>query len=291
MGLTRGGAPAAPSGARGAGVTARSPEYATHRITYGTEPSQFAELRVPAGSGPHPVVVLIHGGCWKRDFGSLRDLGPMADSLAASGVATWNVEYRRVGEPGGGWPGTFSDIAASLDHLGTLAPAYRLDLVRVVIVGHSAGGTLGLWAAARDQFEKTRGGGADAIRPRLRGVVSLAGLTDLEQRARTSGQGRCSEGAVESLLAGSPADVPDRYARVSPIRLLPLGVPHVHLWGREDALIPSQYGTAMVEAASKAGDMARLVIVEGAGHFELARPLPPAWPAVRASIQSLLGSP
>ena len=261
---------------------------APRRIAYGAAPSQFAELRVPPGPGPHPVVLLLHGGCWKREFGSLSALAAMADSLTANGVATWNVEYRRVGEPGAGWPGSFTDVASALALLRKVAPAQRLDLSRVVILGHSAGGTLALWLARQERGGAPR---TDAEHPRARGVVSLAGVTDLEERARAPGAGACSLRAVESLLGGSPAEVPERYAAASPIRLLPLGMPQVHIWGREDVMLPVRYGEAMVDAATRMGESARLVLVDGAGHFEIAKPVGPPWPIVREAIRSLLDRP
>ena len=119
------------------------------RAAYGTDSSQYGELRVPSGPGPHPVVVLIHGGCFKAAYATLRDLAPMGDALRAAGIATWNLEYRRLGQTGGGWPGTYLDVASAVDHLRVLARQHPLDLGRVVIVGHSAGGHLAMWAAAR----------------------------------------------------------------------------------------------------------------------------------------------
>lgn len=116
-----------------------------------TAPSRASreELRVPSGPGPHPVAVLIHGGCFKAAYATLRDLAPMADALKATGIATWNIEYRWLGEPGGGWPGTYLDVGRAVDHLRALAGQHPLDLGRVVVVGHSAGGHLATWAAAR----------------------------------------------------------------------------------------------------------------------------------------------
>src|SRR5258708_22600543 len=117
------------------------------RVEYGPDPNQFGELRIPAGRGPHPVVVLIHGGCFKAAYASLRDLAPMGDALKAQGIATWNVEYRRLGQPGGGWPGTSLDVGHAVDQLRALAETHRLDPTPVVFVGHSAGGHPALSAA------------------------------------------------------------------------------------------------------------------------------------------------
>ena len=121
---------------------------AQHRIAYGPGPQQFGELRLPDGAGPHPVVIVVHGGCWLAEY-DLGYMSSLAAALTADGVATWSIEYRRVGDDGGGWPGTFDDVGAAADHLREIAAEHELDLERVVAVGHSAGGHLALWLAAR----------------------------------------------------------------------------------------------------------------------------------------------
>lgn len=149
-------------------------------VRYGPDPRQFGELRLPEREGPLPVVVLIHGGCFKSAYATLRDLAPMADALKQAGIATWNIEYRRLGDPGGGWPGSYRDVAAGIDHLRTIAPRHRLDLGRVVIVGHSAGGHLAMWAAARGRLPKGSAvGSGDPLRPA--GAIDLAGPFDMRE--------------------------------------------------------------------------------------------------------------
>ena len=118
------------------------------RIAYGKEPSQYGELRVPAGAGPHPLVVLIHGGCFKAAYATAGYFGAMADALKGDGIATWNIEFRRLGETGSGWPGTYLDVGRAVDHVREIAADYHLDLGRVAVVGHSTGGHLAMWAAA-----------------------------------------------------------------------------------------------------------------------------------------------
>ena len=171
----------------------------TARIPYGDDPLQFADLRLPPGGGPHPVVVVIHGGCWRAQY-NIDHIGAFSDALTGAGVATWAVEYRRVGNPGGGWPGTFQDIGAAVDHLRQVALEHPIDLGRVVATGHSAGGHLVLWLAARAKIgdEALRGG--DPLP--LQGVVSLAGVDDLR---RALEEGVCDDMAAQ-LLGGSPAD-------------------------------------------------------------------------------------
>jgi len=119
---------------------------------YGADSLQFGELRLPPGRGPFPVAVVIHGGCWTVGFATVRNTAPLASALVDQGIATWNIEYRQVGNPGAGWPGTFLDVGAGIDYLRTLADRYALDLRRVVLVGHSAGAHLALWGAGRPQL-------------------------------------------------------------------------------------------------------------------------------------------
>ena len=164
----------------------------------------MAELRLPKGPGPHPVVILVHGGCWQAPWG-FDHVRSLAAALTAEGYATWSLEYRRLGDPGGGWPGTFEDVARGADHLREAAKAHPLDLDRVVALGHSAGGQLALWLAARPRLPA--GSPLHAAQPlRLRGVVSLAGITDL--RAGAEG-GVCGD-AIPQLLGGPPQDQADR---------------------------------------------------------------------------------
>jgi acetyl esterase/lipase len=152
---------------------------ADYRISYGKDENQFGDLRVPSGTGPHPVVILIHGGCWKADFATLRAFAPMADALKAEGIATWNIEYRRLSQPGSGWPGTYLDVGKGVDYLRFIAADKKLDLSRVIVVGHSAGGHLAMWVAARSRLSS---GSALYVKDPLpiRGVIDLAGTGDME---------------------------------------------------------------------------------------------------------------
>ena len=181
------------------------------RIPYGDDPLQFGDLRLPPGDGPHPVVVVIHGGCWRSDF-TLDYIGAFADALTRSGVATWTLEYRRVGDPGGGWPGTFRDVASGVDYLRAVARDHPLDLGRVVAVGHSAGGHLALWLGARSTFDDPALRGDEPLG--LIGVVSLAGVDDLR---RALDEGVCGDLAAQ-LVGGTPDEVPERYGLASPNR-------------------------------------------------------------------------
>lgn len=251
-------------------------------LRYGPGREAFGHLYLPAAAGPHPVAVVLHGGCWEAGYG-LRPLGSLCAALASEGIAAWNLEFRRVGN-GGGWPGTFEDVAAGADFLRTVARANNLDLGRVVALGHSAGGHLALWLAARHRLP-----GESVLVSRsplpVQGVVSLAGIADLEAGFRLK---LCGD-AIEALLGGTPVRFPDRYRHASPAGLLPLGMPHEHIVGSEDTIVPPDHVRAFVEAASLAGDAAHLVVLAGIGHFEPVAPSSPAWPVVREAVRKLAG--
>jgi acetyl esterase/lipase len=256
------------------------------RIAYGGDTSQYGELRVPMGRGPHPVVVLIHGGCFKAAYATSKYFGAMGDTLKTGGIATWNVEYRRLGQPGGGWPGTYLDVGKAVDHLRVLAPEHNLDLNRVVIVGHSAGGHLAMWAAARSRVPA-----ASALRVAdplsARGVIDLAGPLDMS--ANIAGyQALCRDTVITALLGGTPATVPERYAQASPIKLLPLGIPQVIVLGEHEDFVPLPIAQAYARAATQAGDSLRLVVIPGVGHFEIASPRTSTWRLVESAIRALL---
>ncbi|HEY8151351.1 MAG TPA: alpha/beta hydrolase [Vicinamibacteria bacterium] len=252
------------------------------RFAYGPGPQQFGELWLPREPGPHPVAIVIHGGCWSAEYGE-GHIRPVCAALARAGVAAWCPEYRRVGDKGGGWPGTFADVGRGADHLREIAPSHRLDLTRVVAVGHSAGGHLALWLAARARLPE-----ADPLRGKaplpLRGVVGLAPIPDLARAA----SGHVCGDAVPSLLGGLPEAQPARYAVASPIGLLPLGLPQQIVHGREDRIVPLGLSERYVAAAREKGDAARLVVVEGAGHFDLIAPTSNAWLRVEEAVRTLL---
>lgn len=252
------------------------------RSAYGEGPQQFGELRLPKGKGPFPVVMLIHGGCWYSEY-DLRHVAPFAAAVTEMGYATWTVEYRRVGDEGGGWLGTFQDVARAADHLRALARRYPLDLKRVIAVGHSAGGELALWLAARRRMPA--GSPLRSDDPlKLRGVVSLAGVTDMRQF-----RPRCGD-APAKLLGGPPEGFDERYRQTSPAELLPLGLPQRLIHGAQDKIVPVELGREYEKAARGKGEDVRLTVVEGAGHFELIAPNSSAWPAVSAALRELSGA-
>jgi len=257
------------------------------RIAYGKEPDQFGELRVPSGMGPHPVVILIHGGCWRADFSNLHELGPIGDALKKSGVATWNLEYRRLGQTGAGWPGTYLDVGKGIDHLRSFAVAEKLDLKRVIVMGHSAGGHLALWAAARARVSSSSQIYKANPLP-LRGVIDLAGTPDMTAfypLQRSSCGGRA---VVEEMLGGSPTEVPQHYSEASAIQMLPLRVKQIVVWGKSDKVVPISIGEAYVAAAKQRNETVRLLAFDNIGHFEIAAPISPSWPVLESEILKML---
>ena len=258
---------------------------ADHTVAYGPGPWRFGELSLPKGPGPHPVVVFIHGGCWHTPW-ALDHARSLCSAFVGEGLAVWNLEYRRLGDDGGGWPGTFEDVAAGADHLRVLAGRFPLDLGQVVAVGHSAGGHLALWLAGRHRLpvgSPLRGG--DPLP--LKGVVSLAGIPNLRDGARRQVCGH----AIERLLGAPSPGWEERMALASPAELLPLGARQRQVCGDKDAIVPPDLAIAYEAVAQMKGDDVTSVVVAGAGHFELVNPASVAWPAVRAAVRSLLGLP
>jgi len=262
------------------GILTRPAPAADRRVAYGDRPLQFGDLRLPKGAGPHPVAVVIHGGCWLAEY-DLAHVGNLSHALARSGVATWSLEYGRVGDADGGWPGTFRDVARGVDHLRALARNHPLDLNRVVVIGHSAGGHLALWVAARHRLPKESALYSDAPLP-LRGVVALAPIPDLRQAVPG-----CDDAATK-LIGGTPADQPARYRQGSPSDWLPLGVAQWIIHGERDRIVPVKLASEYAAAAQKSGDEVQLRVLAETGHFELIDPESAAWPTVMEAVGSLL---
>jgi acetyl esterase/lipase len=245
----------------------------THR--YGRHRSQRGDLHLPRGAGPHPVMVLIHGGSWQKRYGKIFTRG-LAGDLLRRGWAVWNIEYRRVGA-GGGWPATFEDVAAAIDHLAALEEE-RLDLDRVTLIGHSAGGHLALWAAGRPNLPAGAPGALDGPPPiHPRRAISLAGVADLADAYR-----RWHGGVVRDLMGGSPEEVPERYAAGDPIRLLPLPMPALIVHGVLDEVVSVKLSHSYTDATHAAGGEIELVEIQGpAGrHRAHIDPRGDAWAAV-----------
>jgi acetyl esterase/lipase len=225
-------------------------------------------------------VVLIHGGYWRSTYTKTL-MNPLARAVVARGWAAWNIEYRRVGPlgGGGGWPATFADVGSAVDYL-RLLPSVDAD--RSVTCGHSAGGHLALWVAARDRTPDGTPGKPPAVR--LRGAVSLAGVVDLE-RAAALGLGG---GAVEHFLGGTVAEQPDRYRAASPAALLPFGVPQVLVHGLNDLVVPPSMSENYVLAAEAVGDDVSFEPLDGLDHRDLIRGNRAAWPVIADHLERLL---
>jgi len=248
------------------------------RIAYGAEPAQVVELFLPKGKGPHPIVVLIHGGCYLAEYQGLAQTSGIAADLARRGYAVWNVEYRKLGEAGSGYPGTFLDVADAVDRIRAEATKYSLDTRRVLAVGHSAGGHLALWAAARHRLPKTSPlWRAEPLK--IRAVVSLGGIGDLEGQ-RDIFAGACGPEPIPKVIG--LADRADAYADTSPAELLPSGARVVMISGDLDHVMPPPTGQAYAKLARKAGDRAEAVAIPGASHFDVVIPTTEAWKTVVA---------
>ena len=252
-------------------LLARERAPADERIAYGSGPQQFGELWRPSGEGPFPVVVLIHGGCWQANLPGTELMDYLAADLRDRGYAVWNLEYRRIGHPGGAWPGTFADVAMGLDHLRSLAGPRALDLSRVVLVGHSAGGHLVSWGSARTGLPKSSPlWDADPLP--VSGAVSLAGINDLEA-FRATGPDRCGgPQTIDDLVSAATRAGQDVYADSSPARLPAPSGPVVVVSGELDPIVPPAFGPPFAARWS-----ATEVTISGAGHFELIDPTSAAW--------------
>lgn len=249
------------------------------RIAYGDAADTFGDLYLPAlHRGPLPVVVLVHGGAWSQNR-ALDNAAPIAESLVQRGVAVWNIEYRRV-NGAGGWPVTLTDVAAAVDALTTVVQqrcGNRLDLNRVHLAGHSAGGHLAAWAAGRGALPPDAPGAHPRIR--VRSVTVMAGVFDLAL-AVTAG----NDNAVPALLGGLPDQVPDRYHLASPISHLPIGAHITAVHGDADRVVSVDQSRRYTSAAAAAGDTADLRVLSGVGHADFLDTSTPAWAVAQQAI-------
>ena len=250
-----------------------------HRYAYGVHAQQFGELTLPDSPPPHPLIVLIHGGGY-REMYTLHPLGTVVSALADAGFAVWNIEYRRFGN-GGDYPRMFLDVAAAADFLPQIAQAHQLDLSTVISMGHSAGGHLALWLAGRRNIESASP--LFVSEPlAVHGVVALAPLADVTQGAASD----LSSDALLAVMGGAPSEKPAAYRSGCPARLLPLGAPQALLVGAEDAAMLDN-ARRYTAAASQAGDDAQLIVLPGAGHFEIVAVDSQEWRAVRRAVLQL----
>lgn len=247
---------------------------------YGDRALQVADLWLPAGPGPHPTVLMVHGGCWQSEIADRRIMNWIADDLRRRGIAVWNIDYRGVDRDGGGYPGTFLDAAAAADALRDQAGRYDLDISNLVATGHSAGGHLALWLAARPRLPETSPLRQDHPIA-IRAVVSLGGLPDLEEAARPPGSG-CGAEVIGRLTGGHFEDT-------SVPRLGPLDVPQVLINGLQDRIIPTSYAEGYAAPMRSKGDDVRVRMIDRTGHIELIAPESAAWAAAAEEIQAAIG--
>jgi acetyl esterase/lipase len=257
-----------------------------HVIRYGDQPAQLADLYLPAGAGPHPVVLMIHGGCWSQPW-DRNLMNWAADDLRRRGIAVWNIDYWTLGEHDrSARPMLFADVAHAADALRDQGGSYHLDLSRVVAVGHSAGGHLALWLAGRKNLP--RGHYARGNPLPIHAVISLGGLPDLELAAQPPGSG-CGTEVIGRLVGRGISAVPDVFADTSVPRLGPLGVPQVLINGTDDPIIPTFYAQDYAARMRAKGDDVRVRMIEHTGHVELVAPESAAWRVAVEEIEHALG--
>jgi len=259
-------------------LTSRPRPAPTATVAYGSDPLQVVDVWLPKGRGPYPTVLMIHGGCWQTDIADRHLMDWAADDLRRRGFAVWNIDYRGVDRPGGGYPGTFLDAAAAADSLRAHARQFHLDPHRIVAVGHSAGGHLALWLAGRPRLPSTSPLRSSNPLP-IAAVVSLGGLPDLELETKV--RNGCGTEISAKLADG-------HYAETSVPRLATLGVPQVLINGQADPIIPTVLATDYRRRMDAAGDHVEISWVANSGHFELIAPGSRAWATAVDRIRTAL---
>ncbi len=268
-------------------LTSREKASPTQTITWGPGATDVADLWLPEGAGPYPVVVMVHGGCWQKSIADRSLMSWAADDLRKQGLAVWNIEYRGVDEEGGGYPSTFLDVAHAADALRDQAATYNLDLNRVAGFGHSAGGHLALWIAARHKLP-----GYSPMRMdnplKLVGVVNSGGLADL-RASRSVTQRECLSDIYDQLVGSISSTRANVLADTSPAEMLPLKVRQVSVNGHDDSIAPANLGEGYTRRAKAAGDNADVVVVLNTGHVELVSPGSEAWDIEVSTLKDMLG--
>jgi acetyl esterase/lipase len=246
------------------------PPPADAHLAYGADPNQFGELRLPKDNSkaPFPVVVNIHGGFWRAKY-DLAHTGHACAALTAQGIATWNLEYRRVGNHGGGWPGTFEDIRSGYRFLSTIAKKYNLNLAKTLVMGHSAGAQLALCLAGHE--------------PSIRRAVSLSGVVDLQQAFDL----HLSDNAVVEFLGGTPKEVPEHYHEADPMQLKVTATQWL-IHGASDDIVPSYLSRNYTQQKKANSEDVHYLEISTAGHFDLIDPHSTAWPKVESTVLHLL---
>lgn len=268
-----------------------------HVIRYGDHERQVVDLYLPTGPGPHPVVVMIHGGCWSAPWDRTL-MNWASDDLRRRGIAVWNIDYRVI-ENGNGYPHLFEDTWDAIHALSINATRYRLDPARIVAVGHSAGGHLALWYAARLHSFRIPPHVRMIVPPRPRAVISLGGLPDLELAERPPGSGCGTEVIGQLIGRGQPRWQREYFVAPSPDagplgdtsvpRMGPLGIPQVLINGDRDRIIPTFFAEDYAVKMRRQGDDVRVRMIDRTGHVELIAPGSAAWAAAVEEIERALG--
>jgi acetyl esterase/lipase len=257
-----------------------------HVIRYGDQAQQVVDLYVPAGNGPHPVVIMIHGGCWSQPW-DRNLMNWISDDLRQRGIAVWNIDYRTLGEDdASAYPTLFEDVATAADALRAHAARYRLDISRVVAAGHSAGGHLALWLAGRRNLP--RGHFANRNPLPIHAAISLGGLQDLELAERPPGSG-CGTEVIGRLIGRSLPGRTDPFADTSVPRMGALGIPQVLINGTQDRIIPTHFAEDYARQMRARGDDVRVRMIDATGHVELVAPESAAWAEAVEEIMRALG--
>lgn len=267
-------------------LTSRPKPQPDAQITYGDDPLQHVDLWLPKGKALHPVVLMVHGGCWQTDIADASLMNHIAGDLRARGIAVWNIEYRGVDRPGGGYPGTFLDAGAATDALRSHARQNRLGISNVVVLGHSAGGHLALWLAARERIPKSSA--LHVAHPlKINTAIAIGGLPDLKAAATPPGD-TCGVEAVNKLTGKPSAKRPDVYRDTSPPEMLPFTARQVLINASLDTIAPPSFADAYELRAKAHGIAVRRIIVPGEGHVELVAPGTASWAAELREIERAL---
>ncbi len=255
---------------------------ADFRISYGEDPLQFGDLRLPKSGKLRPVAIIIHGGCYLSQF-DIKHVGKFAQKITEMGIATWTLEYRRIGDEGGGWPGTFQDIVNGSNHLYSIAKKHSLDLNNVIVIGHSAGGHLALWLGSSEAKDPDNLLNVRNL-VKLKGILALAASTDLQRRFD---DGDC-DNVIGKLIGGKPSDVPERYRLTSPIEMSVIKVPQILVVGANDTKARIEENDEYFNARKNTTDDIELIKANGSAHFELIDPNSSTWKIIEESIISLV---
>lgn len=246
------------------------------RVAYGADPNQFLDVRIPREKGPHAILLNIHGGYWRAKY-DLAHAGQLCEALRAAGLATFNIEYRRVGNAGGGWPGTFEDVRAAYRFILQQRSRFDLDAERLVVMGHSAGAQLALCLVAHETAHETM----------ISSVISLAGVADLKKAFTL----HLSHDAVAEFLGGTPEAVHDHYREADPMEL---SIPRARQWlihGLEDDTVPPEFSRDYVATKKKAGEAAEILEIPKASHFDPIDPASKAFEQVKNVVLDAVAVP